>query len=82
MYYVVDCFIAFDWVEETELKFSSNGQNSPLSDQRLGTGQTTRALLHAEISPETIALPGGCYLNSKQYDDLLLFRKFDHVKAW
>jgi hypothetical protein len=74
---------AFDWIEETDLKFSSNDHGSSLPDPRLhNMGISPRALVNAERVAEGVALPGGCLINSKQYDDLLMFRKFDHVKAW
>jgi len=70
--------LAFDWVDETPLKFPNMVLNPEEGDSE---GTRPRALFNAEITPETITLPGGCYLNSKQYDDLLMFRKFDHVQT-
>jgi len=71
--------LAFDWVDETPLKFNSMTPGD--GDEEARGGSRPRALFNAEISPESITLPGGCYLNPKQYDDLLLFRKFDHVQT-
>jgi len=74
-------FAVFDWVEETDLKYIST-EDRLLFDGRSGILPSPKSLLTAEISPEMVALPGGCYLSSKQYEDLNMFRKFDHIKAW
>lgn len=61
-------------MEETELKqFSGENAEGDFSSGKL---------LAAEIRPETVSLPGGCQLESKEYQDLIMFRKLDHVKTW
>lgn len=65
---------AFDWVEETELKKFSKEENEEES--------VSPKTLAAELRPESVALPGGCHLESEQYQDLIMFRKLNHVKTW
>lgn len=81
-YIYISEILAFDWLEETDIKIGSpKDHNSLLPDPRIE--MSPRSLLHASSSsPETIALPGGCFLDHQQYNDLIVFKRNDHVKAW
>lgn len=67
--------VAFDWVDETQLK--------KFPGEEIGEESVSpRTLLQAQQRPETVTLPGGCHLESEQYQDLIMFRKLHHVKTW
>ncbi|CAL8095385.1 unnamed protein product [Orchesella dallaii] len=66
--------VAFDWVEETELKQFSLETNVN-EEQSI----SPRTLLGAELRPAAFSLPGGCHIDSEQYQDLIMFRKLNHV---
>ncbi|CAG7725269.1 unnamed protein product [Allacma fusca] len=72
----VDPPLAFDWLEETELKGLSNS-----TETTTATSLGPKSLMNAQVTPETIALPGGCFLNAQQYEHLRLFRKYQHVHS-
>jgi len=62
-----------DWIEEPEDKrktpiFIANDNNITSNVKTLISGQ--------------VQMPGGCFLSDDQYEDLALFRKFEHVTTW
>jgi len=77
-------FLAFDWVEDSQTHFDASISPQLALESLTSEDTEPHKLAEMKRSPTTTsnAVLGGCHLSDQQYQDLILFRKFDHVTKW